>query len=75
MDIIFYQLCTEIFLLTPFSFRYAFSKNGLPTITSKDPSVKSFGKRRNGETTGSDIQQIKKAYCKPKPVKPVAICK
>ena len=56
------KVCCVIF------FRYAFSKNGLPTIASKNPRVTSFGNGKNGEATGSDIEQIKKAYCKSTPV-------
>ena len=61
------SLLTKKFFVSLFS-RYAFSKNGLPTIASKDPKVTSFGNGENGEATDSDIEQIKKAYCKSRPV-------
>ena len=47
--------------------RYAFSKNGLPAIASKNPSITSFGNSKNGEARNSVIEQIKKAYCKSRP--------
>lgn len=44
--------------------RTAFTKNGQPTIISKDPKVTQFGNGQNGgEATNSDIAQIKAAYC------------
>ena len=48
--------------------RTAFTKNGQPTILSKDPKVTQFGNGQNGgEATNSDIAQIKAAYCKKPP--------
>lgn len=41
----------------------AFSRNGEPTITTKDPSVTFFGNGNHGETSDSDIAQIRASYC------------
>ena len=38
-------------------------KNGQSTITAKDRSVTSFGRGKNGDTSDSDVAQIRATYC------------